>query len=281
MWYYSYPSTDKISGLPIYLISIGKHDLQPSMVKPEGHPHDQFFFNSKGSGILKIYGKTYPLPAGCGFMIPAGVPHEYHPDGDIWDLRWMVPCGEALSPLYRELNLSRGGVFRIKDTAALDTVQTRMHHALIHDPEHGIYTASSLVYEYILEFYRQTRLAKPADDILRDKKDIYEMHMEILRDYIEYHFMHPISIRELCELIQVSPQHLCRIFKHCTGRRPVEYILSVRIENAKKLLTNTEYNISDISYWSGFENCNYFCKIFKQTEHITPGEYRSSSRPLH
>ena len=76
MWYYSYPKHESMHGLPFYIVGIGQHELQPYISKPEGHPRDQFFYGTKGAGVLKIYGKRVELPAGCGFYIPAAVPHS-------------------------------------------------------------------------------------------------------------------------------------------------------------------------------------------------------------
>ena len=290
MWYYSYPSTRKVTNLPIYFISIGKHDLQPPMIKPKGHPHDQYFYSTRGEGILKIYGKEYPIHPGDGFMIPLGIPHEYYPLGDEWDLRWMVPYGDGLADLYAKLSFyddpeaprffdfKKGGPCRLKDTAPLDIILNRMHHELVHDPDYGIFTSSAMVYEYIIEFYHQILLASEARPVAPRRTDPYELCMETLRDYIDYHFMHRITMEELCEVTHVSAQHLCRIFRRCTGKRPMEYITGVRLENAKRLLLETDYSISEISYWSGFENMNYFGKLFKEKEHMTPGQFRKDGR---
>lgn len=87
MWYYMYPDTTKTCDLPYYLHSIGLHELQPHTNKPEGDENDQFFYNTTGDGILILNDKKYHLHAGCGFFIKAGTPHEYYPNGLVWDIR--------------------------------------------------------------------------------------------------------------------------------------------------------------------------------------------------
>lgn len=71
MWYYSYPSTKEAENLPLYLYSIGLHDVQPLTVRLEGHRHDQFFYNTKGSGTLIVNRTKYDLPEKSGFFLPA------------------------------------------------------------------------------------------------------------------------------------------------------------------------------------------------------------------
>lgn len=274
MWYYVYPPIEEVKNLPFYLISIGLHELQPYIVRPNGHDYDQFFYNSHGSGVLVVNNVTYDLPEGSAFFLPAGIPHKYYPLGRVWDVRWMVPAGNALKDLYRQLHIEKGGAYNLLDSAPLDIILNRMHTELIRDKIRGNYFASGCIYEFILEFARQIGALAPCNDLITEEMDTYSGHMELLRDYIDYHFMHHISLDELCSLIAVTPQHLCRIFKKCTGQRPMEYIAQKRINAAKELLHNTRHTINDISTWCGFENLNYFYRCFKTLENMTPGEFR-------
>ena len=273
MWYYCYPKTDDLTQLPFYIVSIGQHELQPAVAKPQGHPYDQFFYGATGSGKLEIYGKRINLPAGSAFFVPAGVPHQSYPDGDVWDLRWVSCSGEGLMALYRLIGLEGGRVYPLETTIFLDAIMKRMHRELLYDKEKGNYFASSYLHEFIMEFARQCGMIIPGKEAV-EQENVYEKNMSVLRDYIDYHFMTHISVQDLCDLIKVSPQHLCRVFKECTGKRPTEYMNMVRIENAKKLLLSSEHSIETIALWCGFDNFNYFCKTFKKQENMTAKEYR-------
>lgn len=278
MWYYVYPPTEKVCFLPFYLHSIGLHELQPPISKRKGYEYDQFFYHEHGSGTLILNGKKYPLLEHYAFFIPAHVPHEYYPDGDVWDVRWMAPGGSGLPDLYRCLGLENGGAFPVSEIAPLDLILNRMHTELIGDKENGNLYASACVMEFIAEFARQAGLIRSAPMAEEGLEDTYSRHIRRLKDYIDYHYMHPVELAELCELIGVSPQHLCRIFKRCTGMRPMEYIIRRRVAAAKNLLANSDHSIGDIAYWCGFDNNNYFWRIFRQIEKMTPGEYRKAHR---
>jgi two-component system response regulator YesN len=54
----------------------------------------------------------------------------------------------------------------------------------------------------------------------------------------------------------------------------MEYLTKVRIEEAKRLLENTSYNTTQISFDVGYSDQSYFCKIFKKIEGISPLEYK-------
>ena len=66
----------------------------------------------------------------------------------------------------------------------------------------------------------------------------------------------------------------CRHFKRRFGLSFTEYLLSIRINNAKKLLIQTKLYIDDICYESGFNNISFFNRKFKELTGITPREYR-------
>ncbi len=277
MWYYSYPSTKEAESLPLYLYSIGLHDVQPLLFRPEGHTHDQFFYNTKGSGTLIVNRTKYDLPEKSGFFLPARLPHEYYPDGDVWDIRWFVPCGPALPALYKAIGLDFG-IFPLKDVSHLDNLLNKMRNELMFNDINGNLFASAYINEFILEFACQAGLIKREKAYSRQTQSSYVRHMRLIKDYIDCHYMQNITMDDLCRLEGLTPQHICRIFKSCTRMRPMEYIARIRIDNAEKMLTHTGHSISEIAYWCGFDNENYFWKTFKQITGSTPGEYRKNNR---
>ncbi len=272
LWYYMYPSTEEVQDLPFYIISIGLHELQPKIIRPGGHEYDQFFYNAYGSGWLEMNGRTYELLEGSAFFIPANMPHCYYPDGDIWDVRWMVPGGSGLPEVYRKFHLEEGGVFMLQDESGLDRILNQMRTALINHPKHGTVLAAGFVYPFIMEFVYQTTLyAVPEQEELP-----YAHQVLALKEYIGNHFMYPITLDDLCKVVPVSHQHLCRMFKEALGMRPMEYINGVRIEMAKSLLIYSDFSVREVGEKCGFQNTNYFGRVFKAHEHMTPLEYRNS-----
>lgn len=270
MWYYMYPSIEEVKDFPFYVISIGLHELQPLVEKPNGHEFDQFFYNSSGTGTLEIYNRKYELSEGSAFFIPAHVPHKYYPNDDYWDIRWMVPGGYALNGLYSKLKLDSSNIYILDDESALDVILGKMRRELIQDTENGNVFAAGYVYEFIIQFARLTSLKES----IQMGSDTYTGYINTLKDYIEYHFMYDITLKDLCDTVAVTPQHLCKIFHKTIGMRPMEYISYVRIRKAKELLQYTEFSVNDIAHKCGFTNTNYFCRQFKKYEQITPTEYR-------
>ncbi|SKB56652.1 AraC-type DNA-binding protein [Parapedobacter luteus] len=91
--------------------------------------------------------------------------------------------------------------------------------------------------------------------------------------YIRQHIAHSLSVDELSQVAHISKPHFYRAFKHEMGISPMEFVILERINQAKQLLAAGS-TIKEACFGSGFNNLNYFIRIFKKHEGITPGAYR-------
>ena len=94
-------------------------------------------------------------------------------------------------------------------------------------------------------------------------------------DYISKHFHDKISLNDLAEVTNYSPNYIQNIFSVATGMSPNEYLSAERIKQAKALLINTDSSIADVAYACGFSSQAYFAKVFKKNVFCTPLEYRN------
>ena len=102
----------------------------------------------------------------------------------------------------------------------------------------------------------------------------YSKMVQGSRDYIELHLAEPISIETLATRLGYSKYYLSTRFKKEIGCSVNDYIKFVRIERAKRLLSTTEKNISEIAENTGFASRNFFASTFKQCVGKTPAQYR-------
>ena len=98
--------------------------------------------------------------------------------------------------------------------------------------------------------------------------------MEQAVQYFSQNYNSPISIDEYAHSHNFSISWFIQSFKQYTGTTPTQYLLFLRISNAKNLLENTSFNISEISRAIGYENPLYFSRIFKKQSGLSPSEYR-------
>ncbi|PMC39311.1 hypothetical protein CJ195_05105 [Bacillus sp. UMB0899] len=104
------------------------------------------------------------------------------------------------------------------------------------------------------------------------KKNIERMNR--ITDYIEKNYMHPLTLEEVAETEKLTPPYLSRYFQQHMGQTFLRYVNGVRLEHALYYLLETDLPIIQITMECGFTNLNTFHKLFKDTFHTTPHQYR-------
>ncbi len=100
--------------------------------------------------------------------------------------------------------------------------------------------------------------------------------IKIIEQYVSENYKNKIAISDLARLLYVSESHFCRFFKKAMGISAIEYLNVFRIGKAEQLLRETELSITEVASLSGFENSNYFSRLFRRIMKQTPSEYRCS-----
>jgi two-component system, response regulator YesN len=102
--------------------------------------------------------------------------------------------------------------------------------------------------------------------------------MEKITTFITRNSHKKIMLDDVAKFIFLSPKYLSRVFKEELGVGFKEYVLKVKMEDAKKILINSEETINEISYKYGYKNTESFIKIFKKETGLTPTEYREKGK---
>lgn len=92
--------------------------------------------------------------------------------------------------------------------------------------------------------------------------------------FIRDSFDQPITLNDMAQAANMSPKYFCSFFKSMTGKTPVDYLNSYRLEKAGRMLLNTDLNVTEIAYACGFNDLSYFIKSFKRAKQITPTRFR-------
>lgn len=92
--------------------------------------------------------------------------------------------------------------------------------------------------------------------------------------YISEHFNRPLTLEEVADYVHLHSSYFSTLFKHSTGSSFKEYLNMVRIEESKRLLSNTDFSIVDVAVAVGFEDQSYFSKVFKKYTGLTPKQFR-------
>jgi len=109
-------------------------------------------------------------------------------------------------------------------------------------------------------------------------KDVDTERMNLALNYINRHLCEKITLPQVSRVVGLSPLVFSRIFSRIVRKTFSQYILELRLDNACRLLTETERSISEVGYESGFQNISNFNRLFRKNRTMTPREYRRHIR---
>lgn len=101
--------------------------------------------------------------------------------------------------------------------------------------------------------------------------------VKFIKNYIWKNLDKEITLNKLARMVYLNPSYLSRLFRQETGVTITEYLLEVKIQQAKELLWETDLKIQDIALKLGIDSSAYFGRIFKKAVGCTPQEYRNQN----
>lgn len=110
------------------------------------------------------------------------------------------------------------------------------------------------------------------------EKPVEEPHIlgRRIKEYIDRHYMEPITLQSMGEALHISPYYLSHVFKQMSGYSPVQYLLRRRIGEAQTLLITTDLSITRIAEMVGYDTQSYFNLQFTKNVGMPPNKYRQN-----
>ena len=115
-----------------------------------------------------------------------------------------------------------------------------------------------------------------ARNLVEKSRISHSTKIGFITNYINQNLHQKLSIDSIAKMAYVSKSNLFKIFKEELGISPNDYILQQRIKKAKQLLESSE-NIKDVAFKTGFSDTNYFTRVFRQQEGVTPKLFQNNS----
>jgi two-component system, response regulator YesN len=179
------------------------------------------------------------------------------------------------SGCYIDRNMLHGLMYFIlqKITAySIDLFRTKVHFF-----EKDDFLIELNRYEYIkdVQLYIHNLFASLVSNIHEDKLDKNAKLMKSAGEYMEQHYSEDLSLGKVADHIYLSHSYFSDLFKQEMGISFIECLINIRIEHAKTLLKDLNLKMYEISSLVGYEDSNYFSRIFKKTVGISPVEFRN------
>lgn len=256
--------------LPLATVSAGVMQHQYQVHRPTGIPDYQFLYTGSGEGVVSIREKEYRLTPGTCFITPPFFPHDYRAVTPVWQTNYLTFRGrvvDACFPFPVDIRNVPSEVFM--------PVFTQIYQARLQSVSEWHKTdwaewrknTAGVLFNLLIEIANLPGVvpveAPPPGGI------------PAALAYISEHYCENCELATLAEIASLSEGHFCRAFRAYTHKRPMEYILHLRLEKAKALLVEQPNTpIARIALAVGFSGVSYFTHCFREYTQRTPSEYR-------
>ena len=247
--------------------------IKPHTSKREKLQSYLCFMVEDGEGELLYEGKKYELKIGDVVFIDCRKAYSHstglNPNAGLWSLRWCHFYGPSMPAIYAKY-CERGGLPVIRGSDA------SQYSTIISD----IYTLASSS-----DYIRDMRINGKLNDLLtllmesswhREAHTNAPKKMEIsqVKSFLDEHYKEKLSLESVASHFFIDKHYLARLFKEQYGVTLVTYLQQVRITHAKRMLRFTDKSIEEIGLECGIGELNYFSRVFKKLEGVSPSEFR-------
>ena len=269
--------------------------IRPHTSKREKLQSYLCFMVEDGEGELVYEGKKYELRSGDVVFIDCRKAYSHstgmNPNAGLWSLRWCHFYGPSMPAIYAKycergglpvirgadvsVDLARGADMGRRDDVSCGA-DVSQYAAILTD----IYTLASSS-----DYIRDMRINGKLNDLLtllmesswhREAHTNAPKKMEISRvkSFLDEHYEEKLSLESVASHFFIDKHYLARLFKEQYGVTLVTYLQQVRITHAKRMLRFTDKSIEEIGLECGIGELNYFSRVFKKPEGVSPSEFR-------
>ena len=234
-----------------------------------------------GPGLRDVYilhyvltGKGFfngqPVNEGQGFFIRANdIVHYRYDDDEPWQYFWIMFNGKDAEKICRKfVEADENGIFSFSFAKKI----CDMMPELFSTDDFMTQSEGLALFYYLMSLHEQKK---------REIDESSENHYVVSAKNSIYLSLHqPISISKIALKLGISDRYLYNLFIKYEGIAPKKYINMIRIKNAKALLENSDYTITEIGSSVGFSDVMTFSAFFSKHVGTSPSEYRKS-KSLH
>lgn len=242
---------------------------KPHTSKRENLSSYLFFIVNSGSGTLIYNNKIYDLKKGDCVFIDCRHLYSHTTSDDLWNLSWIHFDGPSIANIYQKY-IERGGLpaFAPKSLYTYKELFTNLYDITLSSS----YTKDMEINAKLAELF--SLLMSDSWNPKEVQTDSKRTSMIKIKKYLDENYQKKITLDELAERYHINKYYLTRVFKEQFEMSIMDYLLTIRITEAKNLLRFTDKATKEIGLTCGIGDVYYFSRVFKKVEGITIREYR-------
>ncbi|MDD2533561.1 MAG: AraC family transcriptional regulator [Eubacteriales bacterium] len=238
------------------------HCVAPYQIDRTNYDNLLLLFIDSGQLELTYQNQRNILTGGCLQIIDCKQPHVYRALGDV-RFRWIHFNGSTIQPFYDYL-----------DQCDLDGLDTACHFAVIKEFDKLFALLPELPTSELAVNLSFIKLFSAISEVLVGGLDIAQGALHQAYREMNERYLEPLRLDDLAKAINMSTCHFARSFRNRYHIPPHEYLLSLRIGEAKRQLLMTEHAIETVAEKCGFNSTSHFIRAFGQRVGITPAQFR-------
>lgn len=272
------PEGNRSKEKPLVINSCGTYrlDSQPKLLtcRPNGRIDYQLIYIASGTGYF-YFDRDTPTRIASGNMVlyhPGEFQKYIYLEEDHPTVYWIHFAGSDINKLFR-----RHG---IDPSVRTILAGTHSYYAQIFE---RIISELQLQQAYFEEsasiLFTQLIIAAArfSHECMLDNANISLEEVTRATTYFHEHYREDINIESYIAGSGLSVSSFFRKFKHYTGVTPLQYLINIRLSNAKKLLETTDHSVSEIASLTGYDNALYFSRLFHRHIGMSPRDYKRST----
>lgn len=256
---------NKMNSRDISIINRKFKDLNPLVLGwqtcIQGHsygPHIRSYYLihyvCSGKGILENSQGIHPVSAGELFLIRPGEITTYTADAvNPWDYIWVGFDGllaKALDALPCVIPYPKDTFFTMQKAAKFKNAR---------------------------EEFLAGQLFLMLSALLEHAESTPPNYVQQTTDFIQTHYMNPVRIEQIADMLGLNRRYLTRIFKQATGKTVQDFLIETRLTHAAEYLQQG-WSVAETASLSGYPDAFHFSKLFKQRLGVSPREYKCTNK---
>ena len=259
---------------PLIVCSCGTYRLKNTKRlptwRPKGRIDYQLLYIVSGKAHFYFNGTERIVQAGRMVLIPPRMEQRYEYFGEERpEVYWVHFTGSDVKNILRKYEIPMGDPIFYSGASS---VYSYIFKEMINELQ-----TCRTGYEELLAMYLQ-QIFLLVQRTRQERKPTVTTYiqeeMEYARRYFNEHYNEPISIQEYAESRNMSVCYFQRNFKQLVNHTPMQYLLTIRVNNAASLLETTDYSMAEIAAIVGYEDPLYFSRVFRKIKGMSPTEYR-------